>query len=162
MRLWDAEWKDQGMWTAQGMPVTGLSYSAKGQRLARCGADHPVRVWALATPGSNPISLSGHTGPLSSVAFRKDNQHLVSCGSDLVVKLWKLEGNTAKEAQNYRGHTDWVTSVAFSKDGYYVRSASVDRALKIWEITSREIPLAAEHTGAVQAVPFSPDGNLIA
>ena len=162
IRLWDLKGKNQQSWTAHGIAVTGLAYSPNGQWLASCGADHLVKVWSLTAPGSNPILLTGHTGPLSSVAFRKDNQHLVSCGSDLIVKLWKLEGNTGKEAQNYRGHTDWVTSVAFSKDGYYVVSASVDRTLKIWEITSREIPLAAEHTGAVQAVAVSPDGKLIA
>jgi WD40 repeat protein len=162
IRLWDTKGKSLNSWTAHGIAVTGLSYSPNGQWLASCGADHLVKVWPLAIPGSNPVLLAGHTGPLSSVAFRKDNQHLVSCGSDLIVKLWKLEGNAGKEAQNYRGHTDWVTSVAFSKDGYYVVSASVDRTLKIWEITSREIPLAAEHTGAVQAVAVSPDGKLIA
>ncbi|HZZ80718.1 MAG TPA: WD40 repeat domain-containing protein, partial [Gemmataceae bacterium] len=40
--------------------------------------------------------------------------------------------------------------------------SSVDRRLKIWEITSRELPLLAEHSGQVLAVAVSPDGNLIA
>lgn len=149
-------------WPAHGIAVSGLAFSPNGKLLASCGADAAVRVWQVATPGQNPIVLTGHTGPLSSVAFRKDSQHLVSSGADLSVKLWKLEPESGKEVQTYRGHRDWVTSAAFSKDGYYVVSASVDRSVKVWEITSRDLPLLAEHMGAVEAIAFSPDGSKIA
>jgi WD40 repeat protein len=157
------------VWSAHGVAVTGLSFSPNGQYLASCGADYLVRVWPFGGDkvlpqswGSNPITLSGHNAPLSGVAFRKDSQHLVSCGGDMTVKLWKLEKGGAKESQTYRGHKDWVTGVAFSRDGYFVASSSVDRTVKIWEITSREIPLLAEHTGSVYAVAVSPNGKLIA
>jgi WD40 repeat protein len=162
VRLYDAAGKPQQRWTAHGTAVSGLAYSPNNQWLASCGADQLVRVWSVAAPGSNPITLSGHTGPLSSVAFRKDNQHLVSCGSDLIVRLWKIENGIGKEAQAYRGHRDWVTSVAFSKDGYYIISASVDKHVKLWEITSKDIPLLAEHAGAIETVAVSPDGKWIA
>jgi WD40 repeat protein len=162
VRLYTLEGKLEDRWTAHGAAVTGLAYSPNGQWLATCGADQLGRVWPLATPGANAITLSGHNGPLSSVAFRGDNQHLVSCGADQVVKLWKLDNHAGKESQTYRGHKDWVTSVAFSKDGYYIASSGVDRLIKVWEITSKDIPLLAEHTGAVETVAFSPDGTKIA
>jgi WD40 repeat protein len=38
----------------------------------------------------------------------------------------------------------------------------VDKLLKVWEVTSKELPLQSEHTGAVEAVAVSPDGKLIA
>ena len=163
IRLLDAATgKQQARWPAHAIAVTGLSYSPSGQWLASCGADQLVRVWPCATPGQKAITLVGHNGPLSAVAFRADSRHLVSAGSDQTVKLWKIENGAGKEAQTYRGHRDWVTSVAFSKDGYYVVSSGVDRLIKIWEITSKEIPLLAEHAGFVGAVAFSPDGKLIA
>jgi WD40 repeat protein len=162
VRLYHVGGKLEHRWTAHGTAVTGLAYSRNSQLLATCGADQVARVWTLANPGVEPITLSGHNGPLSSVAFRGDNQHLATCGSDQIVKLWKIEQNAGKETQSYRGHKDWVTSVAFSKDGHYVVSSGVDRLTKIWEITSKDIPLAAEHTGAVETVTFSPDGTKIA
>jgi len=163
IRLWDpVSGKETNSWTGHAVAVSGLAHSPNGQWLASAGADHLVRVWPLSAPGSAPTILSGHNGPLSSVAFRKDSLHLVSGGSDQLVKLWKLEGGSAKEMQTYRGHGDWVTSVAFSRDGYFIASASVDRTIKLWEITSRDIPLAAEHTGAVQTVTVSADGKTIA
>jgi WD40 repeat protein len=163
IRLYDAlSGKLQHSWNAHGTAANGVAYSPNGQLLASCGADMAVQIWPLATPGTNSIRLTGHTGPVSSVAFRMDNVHLVSCGADQLIKLWKIEGNAGKEVQTFRGHKDWVTSVAFSKDGFHVVSSSVDRRVKIWEITSRELPLLAEHSSAVQAVAVSPDGNIIA
>lgn len=163
IRLYDADkGKLQNTWNAHGTAVNGVAYSPNGQWLASCGVDMAIQVWPMATPGFNGIRLVGHTGPVSAVAFRKDSQHLVSCGADQLLKLWKIEGNDAKEVQTFRGHKDWVTSVAFSKDGYHVISASVDRRMKIWEITSRELPLLAEHTSAVDSVAVSPNGEIIA
>jgi WD40 repeat protein len=162
IRLYDVSGKLQHSWNAHGIAVNGVAYSPNGQFLASCGADMSVAVWPLTSPGANGMRLSGHTGPVSMVAFRKDNIHLVSCGADQTIKLWKVEGNAAKELQTFRGHKDWVTSVAFSKDGYHVVSASVDRKLKIWEITSRDLPLLAEHTSAVETVAVSPNGEIIA
>ena len=162
IRLYDAAGKLQHSWNAHGIAVNGVAYSPNGQWLASCGADNAVIVWPLATPGANRIPLTGHDKPVSMVAFRNDSVHLVSCGADQLIKLWKIEGNAAKEVQTFRGHKDWVTSVAFSKDGFHVVSASVDRKLKIWEITSRELPLLAEHLSAVWTVAISPNGEIIA
>ncbi len=163
LRLHDADsGKLQNSWSAHSSSVNGVAYSPNGQWLASCGVDMAIQLWPLVTPGTGAIRLVGHTGPVSTVAFRKDNQHLVSCGADQLIKLWKIEGNEGKELQTFRGHKDWVTSVAFSGDGYHVISASVDRRMKIWEITSRELPLLAEHTSAVETVAVSPDGAIIA
>jgi WD40 repeat protein len=164
IRLWDAATGKAGAyWIAHGASVTAVAFSNDGQKLASCGNDQMVKVWSLATPGVNPIIFSGHTGPLSSVAFRPDDRYVVSAGADQVIKLWKLaDGSTKEAAKDFRGHKDWVTSVAFSKDGYYVTSASVDKTVRLWEITSREVPLLSEHTGAVLAVNVSADGKYLA
>jgi WD40 repeat protein len=161
--LWDVvTGKLSSSWTAHNGAVNCVAYSANGQLLASCGNDGLVKVWRLNSPGTAPIILSGHVGPVSSVAFRLDNRLLASAGSDRVVKLWKLDLDHGKEEQNFRGHKDWISSVTFSKDGFYLVSAGVDQTVKTWEVTSREIVLQSEHTGAVDAVAVSPDGKLLA
>jgi WD40 repeat protein len=162
VRVYDDAGKLQNSWNAHAGGTNGVAYSPNGQWLASCGVDMAVQLWPMSSPGQNAIRLTGHAGPVSSVAFRKDNQHLVSGGADQLIKLWKIEGNDGKEMQTFRGHKDWVTNVAFSKDGYHVISSSVDRRMKIWEITSRELPLLAEHTSAVECVAVSPNGEIIA
>lgn len=159
--LYDPAGKRQQRWTAHGNAVTCLAYSPNSQLLASGGADAVVQVWPLATPGTGSVRLSGHVGPISMVAFRNDNTHLVSGGSDQLVRLWKVEGSVGKEVQTFRGHKDWVTSVAFSRDGYHVVSASVDRLVKVWEITSRDVPLLAEHSSAIETLTFSPDNKYL-
>jgi WD40 repeat protein len=163
MRFFDAATGKPGpSWIAHNHAVAGLSFDARGTYLATCGFDNLVKVWPTATLGKNPIVLAGHTGPLSGVAFRPDGKYLVSAGSDSIVKLWKEDGATFKEAQIFRGHKDWVTSLTFSKSGYFILSASADKTLKLWELATRELPLTAEHTGAVECVAFSPDGTKMA
>jgi WD40 repeat protein len=164
VRLWDAaSGKPLRRFLAHDEAVGGLAYSPDGKLLASGGADARVRVWRRDEPRGRPLVFSGHTGPVSSVAFRPDSRYLISAGSDAVIKLWKLDGGSTKDsAQDFRGHKDWVSSVVFSRDGFYIASASVDRTARVWEVTSREIPLVAEHSGAVLAVAVSPDGKTAA
>jgi WD40 repeat protein len=163
VRFFDAATGKPGIsWVAHNHAVGGLSFDAQGTYLATCGYDNLVKVWPTATLGKNPIVLAGHTGPLSGVALRPDGKFLVSAGSDSIIKLWKEEGGTFKETQIFRGHKDWVTSLTFSKNGYFILSASADKTLKIWELATRELPLTAEHTGAVECVAISPDGKKMA
>ena len=163
IRFFDAQTGKAGpSWLAHNHAVGGLAFDARGDYLASCGFDNLVKVWPMATPGLSPFVLAGHTGPLSAVAFRPDGKYLVSGGSDHVVKLWKEDDSTFKEAQLFRGHKDWVTSLCFSKNGYFILSGSADRTMKIWELATRELPLTAEHTGAVECVIVSPDGTRMA
>lgn len=163
VRLFDvASGKVNQAWLAHGQAVTGLAFGKNGQLLATCGADALVKVWSMADPGKNPSVFAGHTGALSTVAFRPDGKLLASGGSDGVVKLWKVDGAGKDAPQDFRGHKDWVTSVAFHKDGHFFVSASIDKTVRLWELTSKELPLLSEHTGAVKAVAVSPDGTLLA
>ncbi len=163
IQMWDAvTGKSVTSWIAHAGAVTGLSFGKGGQLLASCGIDGLVKVWPMANAGNNPEVFAGHKGTVSSVALRADGKLVLSAGADGVVKLWKVGAGGKSSPQDFLGHKDWVSSVAFSKDGYFFVSASMDKTVRLWELTSKEIPLLSEHTGAVKAVAVSTDGTLLA
>ena len=161
IRLYDADsGKLQHSWHAHGIAVNGVAYSPNGQYLASCGDDTAVRSGLLATPGRCRPPV-GHTGPSAVSPSATTTSMSSPAAPTSSSSSGKSRATTGKEMQTFRGHKDWVTAVAFNKDGFHVVSSSVDRRLKIWEITSRELPLLAEHTAAVETVAVSPDGTLI-
>ncbi len=60
------------------------------------------------------------------------------------------------------GRTQAVRGVAFSRDGTTVASAGNDSTVKLWNVATRTIIRTLEHESRVEAVAFSPNGNLLA
>ena len=60
------------------------------------------------------------------------------------------------------GRTQAVRGVAFSRDGTTVASAGNDSTVKLWNVATRTIIRTLEHDSRVEAVAFSPNGNLLA
>ena len=150
------------------MQTPGASYSVAvspdGQRIASGVEDGSVRVWDFASgkPIGQPLTLTGHTGPVYSVAFSPHGHRIVSGSKDGTLRLW--DASTGQLiGQPLDSHTDAVTSVAFSPRGHRIVSGSKDGTLRLWDAgTGQPIgePLTG-HKGPVESVAFSPDGTRI-
>jgi WD40 repeat protein/tetratricopeptide (TPR) repeat protein len=112
-----------------------------------------------------PLTLRGHTWPVTAVSYSPDGTHLASASGELEepgeVKIW--DTRSGAEVATLRGHTDKVTAVSYSPDGTRVASASYDKTVKVWDVrTGAEILTLRWGKWFVNAVSYSPDGTRLA
>ncbi|KAF7333346.1 WD40 repeat-like protein [Mycena venus] len=134
-------------------PVTSVSFSSDGTRIASGSEDNTVRIWnaetcaLVAGPCEHPASVTAvHVSPNASGSI-----------------------DTTDVTDPCRGH---VTSVHFSPDRTRVVSGSTDHTLCIWNAQTGALIVGPfgrctekgpdGHAGGVTSVHFSPDGSRVA
>jgi WD40 repeat protein/Flp pilus assembly protein TadD len=163
LRLWDVG-AARLLHTLQGhcAPVRCLALSPDGKTLASAGNNQngpTVELWDLAS-GNEISTLAGHMGGVLAVTFSPDGRHLVSKGvEDAALKLWDVVAG--KEVHTFEAGTP---AVAFSPDGRQLASgghAFDVHEIKLWDVASgQEVRTLSGHSGAVNALAFSPGGRL--
>jgi WD40 repeat protein/serine/threonine protein kinase len=168
VKLWDAT-SDQGFTklighTAYGTPasqdatpITQVSYSADGRRLASASEDGTIRIWRPDS-GETERVLKAQS-PVRAIAFGSD-QCLASGGDDLVVRIWDLRSGESQQLP--KQHTRRICSVALSPDGKHVASCAEDGSTLLWPLAGGSPQRLAERQGTVRAVAFSPNGRWLA
>jgi len=86
------------MWTSArprclARPVRwGIAFDKTGKVLASGHYDGTVRLWGMADPRRPTAlaTLTGHSGPVTSVAFSPDGKTLASVSYDHTAKLWDV------------------------------------------------------------------------
>jgi WD40 repeat protein len=75
------------------------------------------------------------------------------------ITLWKR--NTGDTLRKIESPLPLTYSVAFSPDAKLI-VASSDSQVMLWEVNTGALVITMEHPSGVRAVPFSPDGQLLA
>ena len=119
-----------------------------------------VKVWDVLS-GQRKLTLTGHTGAVTSVMFSPDGRRLVSASNfDPVARVWDAKSGAV--LLKLIGHTGPVNCVAFSPDGTRLASASSDATVKFWDAVSGRETLVLKQLNGVLSVSFSGDGKLVA
>src|SRR5262249_4768216 len=146
-------------------PISGLTFSPDGRRLAGSSFDGRVTMWEIQTR-REVLTIKDLNGIVTSVTFSRDGRRLVTAWGGLV-KLW--DATSGQEVLTLRGHTEGCQCLAISRDGWRVASASVDRTIRIWDATAlkendgQELHTWHGFTGRVEGmVAISPDGTQLA
>lgn len=143
---------------AAGGEVVSVTYAPDGRTILGRTTDRAI-VWRSDGEGS-PVTLAGHTGPLTAAVFSPDGSRIATASRDGTVRIWRADG--AGESMVLAGHAAAVTSVAFAPDGGRVVTASADGTARVWRIDGSGEPVRlVGHAGEVVSAAFSPDGGRI-
>lgn len=139
--------------------VFAVAFSPDGSRLVTAGGDKTAQVWNPET-GRRLRVLTGHTKWVWAVAFSPDGRVLATASWDKSVRLW--DPATGRQ-QNTLAHPTEVEDVAFSRDNHVLATCGKDPTVRLWDSrTGRQVRTLSGHTGAVNAVAFSPTSDLLA
>jgi WD40 repeat protein/serine/threonine protein kinase len=173
-------------------PVTSVTFSPDGKRMASSSYDHTTRVWDAQTGqelfsrkgGGNNVAFSPDGKRLSNgekvwdaqtgqelvtikgagdgVTFSPDGKRLATTSKDDSNTLKVWDAQTGHDLFTIKGHIDYVIGLAFSPDGKRLASASADHTVKLWDAQTGKELLSIKHASRVYDVAFSPDGKRLA
>ncbi|HLP87471.1 MAG TPA: serine/threonine-protein kinase [Nostocaceae cyanobacterium] len=156
---------------AHNQPVTSVAFSPDGQVFASASDDKTIKLWQVDNLQEIRI-FTGHNHFVKSISFSPDGLILASGSWDKTIKIWDVK--TGVELCNLAGHQLKVNTVAFSPQGNILASGSSDRTIRLWQLQNftnleeknhpcmRLQGILSDHTWAVLAVAFSPDGQILA
>ena len=121
--------------TGHSAPVTAVSFSPDGRRLATASFDKSVRLWCGLT-GKYLATLRGHVGAVYALVWAPDSRLLLSGSKDSTLKVWDTGAATAdgrcKIAVDLPGHADEVFAVDWAPAGGGAASGSKDKLVRLW------------------------------
>ena len=150
-------------------PAACVALSPDGRVVATGTKQGAVRLWD-ASSAKPLLDLVAHETGTTAVAFSTDGKSLVSGGADGVARIW--DAATGMRLLELRGeHIDALRVVAFSPDGTRLATGGKDGVLCLWDVADGTLvhhlipddapAQAAEGTAGVEAVAFSPEGDVL-
>jgi WD40 repeat protein/DNA-binding NarL/FixJ family response regulator len=148
--------------------VTGVAFSADGQRLASGSWDESIKLWDVST-GRELGTVGGRSKKeVQTLVFSPDGRWLAMENSENTVVLW--DATTGLQVRSFpsdrpRGipGSAWVYSIAFSPDSRWLASAVDDKTIRIWDVgTGEKVRDLTALRRSVMYARFSPDGRWLA
>jgi WD40 repeat protein/DNA-binding SARP family transcriptional activator len=148
-------------------PVSAVSFSPDGTRLATSGWDTTAKIWDASTHRLL-FTLTTNDQDVYDVGWSPDGTRLATSGITDVIVWDPATGRRVLELRGKCiGHTEGVFlgvgRVDFSPDGARLAVANQDGVPKVWDLATGIPVLAlAGHAGGCWAIAYSPDGTLLA
>ncbi|MBK8253144.1 MAG: WD40 repeat domain-containing protein [Polyangiaceae bacterium] len=159
-RIWDAtSGTVKFTLTTEGSGASAAAFSPDGKLVATAAIEGPVTVWD-STTGAQKKALSGHNKKVARLTFSQKGHLLASASWDGTARIWEMEG--ASEPKVLTGAEGWVTAAVFSPDDSTLTIAA-DQQARVFDTGTGALVRRLEgHEQQINAVVYSPNGQLIA
>jgi WD40 repeat protein len=138
-------------------PISCVTISADGQRIAAATYANSVYLWEGAGLGDPPVRLV-HPSRVSYACFSPDGARLATACDDSVVRLWRTADGTLE--RELPKADDRIPQVAFDATGRQVAVAIRSGALLVWDLDTTACETwSPANQKPLRAVCFSPDGR---
>ncbi|XP_078142423.1 sperm-associated antigen 16 protein [Centroberyx gerrardi] len=138
--------------------VNSVSFLPRSSLLLTCSADKTLCLWD-ARLGLCAQTLRGHRHPCAHAAVDPSGRTVASCDARGVVKLWDVR--KASAAVTVDTGPPSGNQVAFSPSGETLAVAGSDGLVKLVEPVSLTVTRLSGHSGAVQSVRFTQQGEAL-
>jgi eukaryotic-like serine/threonine-protein kinase len=158
--IWDLAARTSIVELRASEPVTALSVSPDGERVAIGGRFGEVLLWRRRDAGL-PQRLEPHAGTVLAFAFSRDGQKLASSSTDRTIRLRSATTGDARASPIVVQSPS--VSLAWSADGQYLACGSEDYGVRLHPMRGRSASILLKgHESAVTDVQFSTDSSQIA
>ncbi|MCA1684678.1 MAG: hypothetical protein LC745_01580, partial [Planctomycetia bacterium] len=138
-------------------PMDGpMALARNGRRLAIGAGDNLVLVFDPEQPEAPPITLKGHSGPVTCLALSADGTWLVSGSVDGTARLWDLERGSA--LRTLTSHKRGVQALWLSDDARQLLTGGSDGMVVNWDLTSGGLIAGYPGTSEVFSLSTFPAG----
>jgi WD40 repeat protein len=164
------DWEHGATICSDATAVSCLAFSPSGAMLV-ANRGGQLLGWNLAAGPYFRVRKFGKSSDsrIFSAAFSGNGEFFAIGREDGVVEIFDGPFSTGYDAfastrrHVLKGHLDRVASLCFSTDDRTLASGSWDTTVRLWHtISGQELGILDAHRGKIEAVAFSPDGNVLA
>ena len=154
--------------------VPAVAFSPDGLTLATLDQSGVIMLWDVTSrrPARGPLVIPRPGGLVRSLAFSPDGRWLIAGGaprrresaveriSEAQLFRWDVTSNYLPVGEPLSAH-DEIVKIAFSPNGDRLATAGRDGVIILWDTNKwrRVHPPMSGHSGPVDGLMFSPDGN---
>ena len=138
-------------------PVDAVAFSPDGTTLAAASSDGTVQLWDVATQQEAGSAIAASSAAVKTLMFSPDGKLLATGDEDGNVQLWDAASQDQAGPAMATGNP--VAALAFNAGGTTLATAESDGSTELWDVATQHqtgAPLAAQSSGGVSAVAFTP------